>query len=81
MNQTTAQTTTLDAVSNLSRGLCVNAGAGSGKTSMLVNRYLEILKQSRSEPARIVAITFTEKATAEMKSRIHQATQRHNLDP
>ncbi len=66
---------------NLSKGLCVNAGAGSGKTTMLVRRYLEILSQSKSDPARIVAITFTEKAAAEMKSRIRSEMQAKYLDP
>ncbi len=64
-----------DIVSLLDQGLCVNAGAGSGKTAMLVHRYLEILRQGKSEPGRVVAITFTDKAAAEMKARVRDAMQ------
>lgn len=49
-----------------------NASAGSGKTYTLVKEYLKILFQSNSpfEFRRILAITFTNKAVAEMKERI-----------
>ncbi|MEP3837505.1 MAG: UvrD-helicase domain-containing protein [Algibacter sp.] len=49
-----------------------NASAGSGKTYMLVKEYLKILfKSNHPEPfKRILAITFTNKAVAEMKGRI-----------
>ena len=49
-----------------------NASAGSGKTYTLVKEYLKILFNSeRKEPFKhILAITFTNKAVAEMKERI-----------
>ena len=50
--------------------ICVTAGAGSGKTMVLVERYLKILRAGNADPQEIVAITFTEKAAAEMKERI-----------
>ena len=50
--------------------ICVTAGAGSGKTMVLVERYLKILRDGNAAPQEIVAITFTEKAAAEMKERI-----------
>jgi ATP-dependent helicase/nuclease subunit A len=53
------------------RNLAVTAGAGSGKTTILVQRYLNLLLNHPSLKVRnILAITFTEKATAEMKDRI-----------
>jgi ATP-dependent helicase/nuclease subunit A len=55
--------------SNISQHICVTAGAGSGKTTVLVDRYLKIL-QGGVTPRDIVAITFTEKAAAEMKGRV-----------
>ena len=55
---------------NIEKNICVTAGAGSGKTTVLVARYIEILKQEKARPREIVAITFTEKAAAEMKGRI-----------
>lgn len=56
--------------------LCVTAGAGTGKTYVLVNRYLDLLEREGDERAdvkEILALTFTEKAAAEMKDRVRQA--------
>jgi len=47
-----------------------SASAGSGKTYALAGAYLEKLFKSRFSYRRILAVTFTNKATAEMKSRI-----------
>src|SRR5262252_7635608 len=48
------------------------ASAGTGKTRKLVDVYLELLEQG-VDPLRIVAVTFTEKAAAEMRDRIRSA--------
>ncbi|MBI1924064.1 UvrD-helicase domain-containing protein, partial [Candidatus Poribacteria bacterium] len=55
---------------DLNRHISVTAGAGSGKTAVLVNRYLKILLEQDVRPNQVVAITFTEKAAAELKGRI-----------
>lgn len=55
---------------NIEKHVCVTAGAGAGKTTVLVERYLKILREGNVTPREIVAITFTEKAAAEMKERI-----------
>ena len=55
---------------NIDQHICVTAGAGSGKTTVLVNRYLAILREEGVTPEQVVAITFTDKAAAEMKDRI-----------
>ena len=55
---------------NIEKHICVTAGAGSGKTTVLVERYLKILREKDVGPQDIVAITFTEKAAAEMKERV-----------
>jgi ATP-dependent helicase/nuclease subunit A len=47
-----------------------SASAGSGKTYKLTGNYLTRLFKSRNNYRRILAVTFTHKATAEMKSRI-----------
>lgn len=48
----------------------VDAGAGSGKTSVLVERFARSVLEDGVEPGAILAITFTEKAAAEMRQRV-----------
>ncbi|MEN9568129.1 MAG: hypothetical protein RLZZ69_3325, partial [Cyanobacteriota bacterium] len=48
----------------------ITAGAGTGKTHMLAERYLYYLRQRNLSPLEIVAVTFTEKAATELRSRI-----------
>lgn len=59
------------------RNLIVTAGAGSGKTRVLVERFMALLDANPdwSLPA-IVAITFTEKAAREMRDRVRVALER-----
>jgi ATP-dependent helicase/nuclease subunit A len=58
------------AVTDFSESLCVEAGAGTGKTKLLVDRFLEIIRTGRARCSQVVAITFTEKAAGEMKVRL-----------
>src|SRR5256885_302371 len=50
--------------------VAVSAGAGSGKTHVLVERYLRLLE--RYSIPEIVAVTFTEAAAAEMQQRVRR---------
>jgi ATP-dependent helicase/nuclease subunit A len=48
----------------------VVAGAGTGKTHMLTERYLHHLSEDGRSPLEVVAVTFTEKAAEELRSRV-----------
>ncbi len=50
--------------------LVIEAAAGTGKTTALVNRIVSVIGSGRGELARIVAVTFTEKAAGELKLRL-----------
>jgi len=50
--------------------VCVTANAGSGKTRVLVERYLELVLRGHASAQEIVALTFTEKAAGELRRKI-----------
>ncbi|HET9216115.1 MAG TPA: UvrD-helicase domain-containing protein, partial [Terriglobia bacterium] len=56
----------------LAKNTVVRASAGTGKTYKLVSTWVELV-ESGADPLRIVAVTFTEKAAADMRSRIRDA--------
>ena len=58
------------AAHTLDRHLAVTAGPGAGKTFVLVERYLEILRAQKVSVDNIVAITFTNRAANEMRERV-----------
>jgi ATP-dependent helicase/nuclease subunit A len=59
------------AITTTERRVCVDAGAGSGKTRVLIQRIVHLIEQGVDLDA-IVAITFTDKAAGEMKDRLRQ---------
>ena len=68
------------AVETVGKNICVSAGAGSGKTRVLVERFLHLVMKHGLSPSEILAITFTEKAANEMKRRIVERLREENLE-
>lgn len=64
------------AVNHVSGPAIVTAGAGSGKTRTLTSKIAYLVNDLGYDPAKILAITFTNKAAAEMKARLREATGR-----
>ena len=62
-----------DAVCNLSQNSLVIAGAGSGKTRVLIQRILWLIEDNEFSPFSILAVTFTNKAAKEIKGRLSES--------
>jgi len=60
---------------DLDATLVVEAAAGTGKTTELVNRILRVLEAGLTTMEQIVAVTFTEKAAGELKLRLREALE------
>ncbi|MGH7815195.1 MAG: UvrD-helicase domain-containing protein [Candidatus Binataceae bacterium] len=61
---------------DLGTTLLIEAAAGAGKTTALIDRIVSTIESGRGELARIVAVTFTEKAAGELKLRLRAGIER-----
>lgn len=75
MNLTTEQ---LTAVINNDKSICVSAGAGSGKTRVLVEKFWQLIESGMAIDE-ILAVTFTRKAARELIQRIREQIEKSGL--
>ncbi|HEY8867567.1 MAG TPA: UvrD-helicase domain-containing protein, partial [Solirubrobacteraceae bacterium] len=61
-----------DAIDDPQGSRLLHANAGSGKTSVIVERFVRAVRERDVDPARILAITFTDKAAGELKQRLRE---------
>ncbi len=60
----------IEAIQRSGQDVCVVAGPGSGKTTVLIERFAWLVEERQVDPSRILAITFTEKAATEIRQRL-----------
>ncbi len=70
MSQVNLNENQKEAVEYTNGDLLIIAGAGTGKTAVITQRILYLIKKCNVKPSEILALTFTEKAAAEMQERI-----------
>lgn len=65
-----------EVIDSTARDILVEAGAGSGKTSTTVRRYIGLLEDRGFEPREILAFTFTDKAAGELRDKVRKARRK-----
>ncbi len=66
------------AINTFGANLTVSAGAGSGKTTVLVNKYIQLIAGKAARLDQILAITFTNKAARDMRKKVRSYINRNS---
>ena len=61
--------------------LYINAGAGSGKTYSLTERFADLIERGETTPSRVILTTFTERAAAEFRLKAREKLIERGLHP
>jgi len=65
-----------EAIGIRGRDVLLEAGAGTGKTGVLVDRYCDLVSSDGLSPDQILAFTFTDKAAAQLRERARDELRR-----
>ena len=68
------------AIEHVHGPMLVLAGAGTGKTTVLIQRMASLIREGHARPDEILALTYTENAAAEMKTRVRAELKDANLE-
>ena len=68
-----------EAVLHLDGPLLIVAGAGSGKTKVLISRIAHIIQNKKAYPNQVLAVTFTNKAAKEMQDRVSKILKKEAI--
>jgi len=69
-----------EAIEHVQGPMLVLAGAGTGKTTVLIERIANLIREGHARPDEILALTYTENAAEEMKTRVRAELKGTNLD-
>src|SRR3989441_7965977 len=69
-----------EAVTHDAGPLLIIAGAGTGKTTVITRRIAWLIAQRKARPEEILALTFTDKAAAEMEERVDTRSEEHTSE-
>src|ERR1700675_1885539 len=68
------------AIGHVHGPMLVVAGAGTGKTTVLTQRIAHLIREGHARPDEILALTYTDNASEEMKKRVHAELEGKNAD-
>ncbi len=69
-----------EAIEHVRGPMMVIAGAGTGKTTVLVQRIANLIREGHARPDQILALTYTDNAAEEMKGRVRQELKGTNIE-
>ena len=70
----------LKAIETLDKSVLVSAAAGSGKTSVLIERIIRIILEGKANVDEMLVVTFTNSAASELKLRLAAAIRKRMAD-
>ena len=69
-----------EAIDHVHGPMVVLAGAGTGKTTVLIQRIAHLIRHGHAQPKEILALTYTDNAADEMKTRVRNELHGTNID-